>query len=251
MDVFYRTYTLRRAIFSLLKPAQFQKWKKMRSVRTKEGFSLEPFDKHHCIFIHIPKSAGVSVSNSLFGGWTGGHTKMKAYTVIFNRKEFESYFKFTFVRNPWDRLFSAYNFLKKGGMFEEDRHWAKENIDVFSDFQQFVTALPKHKYILKHNHFAPQYEFICLPGDDEIRLNFMGFFENIEDDFEDIKRRLSIDENIQLKNENVTSVEHQDYKEHYTDEMKNIAANLYSKDIDLLGYNFDNSSLPSQLDARK
>ena len=74
---------------------------------------LKVFDKKKCIFFHIPKTAGISLVKALFGDLDWGHRDVKYYRNVFNKKKFDSYFKFTFVRNPYDRLFSAYSFLKK------------------------------------------------------------------------------------------------------------------------------------------
>lgn len=84
------------------------------------NYSYKPLDNLKCIFVHIPKTAGISISRSIFGNLGGGHTKIRDYELIFSAKDFNNYFKFTFVRNPWDRIFSAYRFLKNGGINEED-----------------------------------------------------------------------------------------------------------------------------------
>lgn len=114
--VFYAfPYDMRRMLFSVIKQKQFHDLQHLRTIDTNDGYSLKPFDLYRCIFVHIPKAAGISMSRALFGNFAGNHKSVETYQRIFSKKEFNSYFKFTFVRNPWDRLFSAYIYLKRGG----------------------------------------------------------------------------------------------------------------------------------------
>ncbi len=87
--------------------------------------------------MHIPKTAGISVAESLFG-YLPYHYTLSDYKLIYGRRTFRQYFKFAFVRNPFDRLFSAYRFLMKGGWNEGDRRWAEENIARYDSFAEFV-----------------------------------------------------------------------------------------------------------------
>src|SRR5258706_16293188 len=103
-------HRFRRWNFRTFRPAKFAGLQKKRG----------PFDEHRCIFVHIPKCAGNSVTKSLsqFGGFDCGHTNLKRFQIMFGPEEFNRYFKFAFVRNPYDRLFSAFLFMKKGGTNE-------------------------------------------------------------------------------------------------------------------------------------
>ena len=58
------------------------------------------FKEHKIIFIHIPKTAGVSIIKSLFNDKvkTGGHRNYIYLSKLF--QDFNDYFKFTIVRNP-------------------------------------------------------------------------------------------------------------------------------------------------------
>ena len=106
--------------------------------------------------------------------------------------------------------------------------------------------------INKYVHFVPQYKFLCTPNDDKFLVDFLGFFENIQDDFEYIKNKLALDDNLAVLHENKTTSNNKqlDYRDFYTNETREIVAAVYKKDIELLGYNFDNSSLKKQLTNR-
>lgn len=88
--------------------------------------------------MHVPKAAGISVATTLYGNMAGSHTPLSRDELVFSRRDFERYFKFTFVRNPWDRLYSAYTFLKNGGRNQSDEAWTRSNLGGFSDFESFV-----------------------------------------------------------------------------------------------------------------
>ena len=62
--------------------------------------SLIGFDELSTIFIHIPKTAGISLNQALFTNMGGSHRSIKNYMQIFSNKEFRQYYKFCFVRNP-------------------------------------------------------------------------------------------------------------------------------------------------------
>ena len=93
--------------------------------------------KHKCIFVEVPKTGSTSVRAILGKAWKphlnlwqikqlmeaswtefgGRKNRIMAALYLFvpeerrretGRKQFESYFKFGFVRNPWDRVVSLY-----------------------------------------------------------------------------------------------------------------------------------------------
>ena len=91
---------------------------------------------HKTIYIHIPKVAGQSIEhmflNDLGLSWHNrkdlllrkkkifesgpnrlAHLKSKEYTEFgyIDQETFDDYFKFSFVRNPYRRAFSMYNYL--------------------------------------------------------------------------------------------------------------------------------------------
>ena len=192
-------------------------------------------DHYRCIFVHIPKTAGTSVSKALFGS-EFGHCTVDHYE-IFSPKRFHNYFKFAFVRNPWDRFLSAYKFLKKGGMYSVDKNWADIHLSEFNNFEQFVLSLKKEdqaQRILRGIHFIPQHKFIC-DYKFQIKVDFLGRFENINQDFSVVSDKLGLD--VQLPHLNRSH--NINFRDSYTDEMAAIVAQLYKKDLEIFDYKFD------------
>lgn len=234
-------YETRQALFRTLSPRAHRHFQEMRKIDTAKGRSLKSFDEQKCIFVHITKCAGISIATALFGNLGGGHLRVPHYQLIFARQEFEQYYKFTFVRNPWDRLLSAFLFLKKGGANKGDRLWAEENLSRFPDFQSFVTGWVNRKNIHSWKHFVPQYKFVCEPGSQIPSVDFLGRFECLHEDFARVQKRLG--NNSSLQHLNKTSGSKKDYREYYTEETRNVVADVYQEDIRIFGYDFDNAFL--------
>lgn len=191
-------------------------------------------DRHRCIFIHIPKAAGTSVAQTLFGEGSR-HLRYSEYEQA-NPRKFREYFKFTFVRNPWSRLYSAYSFLKKGGMNEMDRTWAAEHLAGLSDFDSFVKEWVTPENIRSWIHFYPQHYFVC---DDalNLKMDFVGQFESMDCDIASVQERLSLP--IQPLNRiNVTHKSESSRVPVYSEESEEIVRRVYANDIELFGYEF-------------
>lgn len=217
----------------------------LRETITKKGYSFEPFDKYKTIFIHIPKCAGVSVNHTLFGNLAGGHTTLNDYINVFEADLITDYFKFTIVRNPWDRLVSAYFFLKKGGFDKADKDWFDKELIQYESFEQFVTEWVNKENILRYNHFRPQTSYI-FDKHKKVPIDFVGFFENLDDDFEYIADKIGVSERLPRKN----AGEHKSYQDYYNEKTKEIVAKVYEEDIKILGYNFENTNIEQQIKLR-
>lgn len=243
-------YELRRTLVKTAFPGKYRELQALRQLRPglASTSALKPFVEHRCIFIHIPKTAGVSVNAGLFGGDTGFHRTIAGYQLIFSRLEFASHFKFAFVRNPWDRVASAYFFLKQGGLHEGDRRWAAGQLSRYSSFEDFVRGWINPENIRSGRHFKPQADYLCLPGKRTAELDFIGFYENLRGDYEHVRKVLGT--GSELAASNVTRSKGKDFRVYYTAETQAIVAEVYRQDIELLGYTFDNSSLPEQLERR-
>lgn len=180
-------------------------------------------DSHKFIFIAIPKTGSGSIQKYLekFGNrsrrvWYENHATIAQIKEKLGEDRWNNYFKFTFVRNPWDRAVSLF-------------YWKKGYRD-FIDFEQWNTRTSHdtlyHKFILDEN--------------DEICVDFIGRFENLEADFKTVCEKIGIPAPNKLTRENTQSVKsRKPYPEYFKTQVQiERVRDLYSKTVDLLGYKF-------------
>jgi len=251
-DLVRRTYaalpvSLQREVFRFARPTRFRSLQQLRKEPVGGGYSLKPFDDYKCIFIHIPKCAGISVARALFGCLAGGHITVPRYQLAFGQARFDEYFKFTFVRNPWDRVVSAYFFLRGGGLAKADRAWADQNLSEFRDFSHFVRGGLGSRRVQAWRHFTPQWRWFC-DGRGTPRVDFMGYFENLLPDYECVRARIGCGSS--LAHANRTPDRAADYRDYYEEDTRRIVGRIYRHDVDLLGYDFDGSTTEQQLARR-
>lgn len=197
------------------------------------------FDEHEFLFIHIPKTGGLSVLSSLIGHEERvGHSKAIQYRKL-DKNRFNSYYKFAFVRNPWDRFLSSFLFLKKGGINKYDKKWADihlTNFETLDDFIQSLTDLDFQKKVLSWKHFVPQHEFICDLNNNLI-INAVYKFEDINQGYNAIRKQLGFGKELIEKNR--SRPESHDFREYYkTPEAISFVELLYETDIKLFNYSF-------------
>lgn len=190
--------------------------------------------KYKCIFIHIPKTAGTSILSTLAGRIRGrNHSDFSCYEK-FNPSAFTEYYKFTFVRNPWGRVVSCYEYLLNGGNQQEDLYYKKLLIEKYNTFEKFVLEFLNHEVIHENVLFKPQYLFI-YDHTGKCKVNFIGRFENIFNDSKEILNKLNIKSELPETNASMRKP----YQEYYrNNKVKNKISNLYKKDIELFNYNF-------------
>jgi hypothetical protein len=227
-------YETRYYLHSLLHFRKIESLKYESFSSSKGVFSLRQFYANHCIFVHITKAAGTSLALSLFGELPYHYTAQQ-YRVIYGKKEFNQFYKFTFVRNPWDRLYSAYSYLKDGGWNENDKIWAENNLKEINSFEDFVNNWLSKERLNSHIHLWPQSRFICDRRNFPI-IDYLGYFETIQSDFDVITEQLKLKQRG-LKHTN--SSKRIGYKDVYTAEMIKKVENLYHTDINNFGYTFD------------
>jgi len=200
-------------------------------------------DQHHArraAFIHVPKTGGNSVRQIVFGGGPasilGGHGTARQLRAV-DAEAFDAYFIFAVVRDPFDRLKSAFWYLKGGGMSRYDALWAKRNLGEFDTFAEFVRALgarPAFRArITRYLHFIPQVEFLC-DQDGEIMVDHLLRMEDFDTDMKAVCDRLGL--SYEPRHENVSAKPPASVDE---GELRRICGTVYRSDYDVLGYRLD------------
>ena len=140
-------------------------------------------------------------------------------------------FKFTFVRNPESRLLSAYNFLKSGGMNENDRAWAAKYVMPFDTIDAFVRNSLVRPEVFNAVHFRPQVDFLRDPRTGKLGVDFVGRFETIGADFKAICQHLGIERDLPHENK-TRSVD----RSVLSMSSAAMIRRIYEADFDALGY---------------
>jgi len=206
--------------------------------------------KHKLIFFHAARTGGTSIERALgiYGGKRGilfGRARQhltpkqmfrKKYFNFFKKKykieeeEIIDYFKFTFIRNPYDRMVSEYFWRKDAGRYAE-KH------DNFKDFVFFVKNAIENK-INKHYTFwrlKPLWEYV-YDRDGNKLVDYVGRFENLKKDFKIICDMAGV---TKAKLRHYGKMERTAYQDYYNEDLRRIVHEIYREDFDLFGYFFE------------
>ena len=195
---------------------------------------LPCFRESGSIFIHVPKAAGTSISRALYG-INVGHRPASDYQRI-SPRHFGRYFRFGFVRNPWDRLVSAYEFVRCGGTdyvkpIPDEAYGGPE----FATFPRFVARwLAAADLDHADAVFRPQWTFLC-DHDGALLVDHVGRVEQLTTDLAAVEARLG--RPIRPARLNVTD-DARHWAGYYDDETRQVVADVYRRDIEMFGYEF-------------
>ena len=208
--------------------------------------------KRYGLFIWIPKNAGSSLVNTVLKGKFGfekrkypgafdtfnndNHVTFVHLSVQellaaghISQEFYQNAYKFCFVRNPYDRLVSAW---KYNGDVE-----GKHTLD-FEGYVKEVAEKIDTKEGLPHIGLWNQRGFVHANRqvdwivDD---IDFIGRFETLQKDFNQICDALDLPR-TQLPHENQSN--RRPYQDYYTEEAREIVTEIYKEDIERFGYTF-------------
>lgn len=201
---------------------------------------------HKFIFIHIYKTAGSSVRRSLSlyehkskmrgvlqrvgivnakeeSQYKGIHVHSSAREIKENLPKmiYDTYFKFAFVRNPWDWQVSLYHY-----MLQTKVHFQHDLAKSLIDFEHYLEWR-----INEDKNF--QKDFVTdLNGN--LIVDFIGRFENIAKDFEYVSKKLD----LRCALPHVNKSYHRDYRTYYNERTQQLIYDHFREDIELFGYTF-------------
>ena len=189
------------------------------------------------IFVHIPKTAGNSIKYAL--SLKGDNHRTLSSIVDEENINIQEYFTFTFVRNPYSRLVSAYNFIKNGG-YNGNNKWDIKVRDTYIknlSFKDFVLEnCYNKKNQIKCNHFIGAVHFLPQTYFIDTKIDFIGKVENLQKDFDIVCDRVGIP-HLTLKHKNIG--EKANYLDYYDNELIEIVKSLYHDDFKKFNYKFE------------
>ncbi len=198
------------------------------------------------IFIHIPKTGGSSIAHSLNIKKSSHATALEARKKLY-WWQYRRSFKFALVRNPWDRFLSLYNYARMPENLyhsainpEKSLYGKHQDYDLLKNASLEDCARYLMEGKLKHsniwNHWQPQVNWL-LNKHGKIDLDYIGRFEDIQNEINYIFKKLKIHATIQHLNAS-RPINQKSYKEAFTEKSKEIIFNFYQKDIQLFNYQF-------------
>ena len=168
----------------------------------------------------------------------------KPVSMGYGYEKFEEYFKFAFVRNPWDRFVSLWSKFKEEVKLQENFN-NLYGLKIDHDFKEMEEVL---RYLwLSHKRglalprwFKPQYEFVHAK-DLKILTNFIGRYETLQDHFNFLCDRIDYPQ-CQLPNsdkkERRSEKENAHYIQYYDKRSADIIAEVYKDDLETWNYEF-------------
>ena len=199
--------------------------------------------KPNILFVHIAKTAGTSIRNSLI--MNGNELEFNSHIVStkiikkIGKKRWNSMFKFCFVRNPYDRLVSFYHFMTIPREIprEKERIWREKRQRIIGErtFEEFCFMFYKNKILKKTPGLLQQNKYICNKND-KIIVDFIGRYESLEEDWDYLCKNIFQKEYV-LPHEQLSN-HRKDYMSYYNEETKRIVANYYKKDFEMFDYDY-------------
>jgi hypothetical protein len=153
-----------------------------------------------------------------------GHLSLLEVRPYLGAEAFADYFKFAFVRNPFDRFVSYCAFMLRGGVaFQQQPQEA---------MRHFLFRDPPERHIL----FQPQASLLVDADGQTLLTDAVGRVEDMQASYDAICARIGI---ASRPLERVNGTAHEDYRRYYDQALIDGVAARYAQDLELFGYSFE------------
>lgn len=211
------------------------------------------------LFLHVPKTGGTSVAEALlpfadevittqkghhdgdknFGlqhpqYGTGKHTTLATYKRLLEPDVYESLFKFTILRNPWDRMISFY-FSPHRCNVEWDRNRFAAFVQDQLPFRHYIDSTTWRRRISERlGRLSPGLVSKIRPLDAE--LDYVVRFEHLNEDFQSLCSHLDLPcDGLPVKH----SSDREHYSNYYDSRLKRLVSKRFKEEIHFGKYSFD------------
>lgn len=222
---------------------------------------------HKVVFVHVPKVAGQSIEHMFLqqlgldwehrdslllrkkeahekGPERLAHLTAQQYVALgyIEKVKFESYFKFSFVREPYKRVFSFYNFLGYSRVIS---------------LRTFIKKVLPEKLKQKDFFFLSQYDYL-YSKEGKLLVDYVGRLENINEDIQQVITQIGL-EKASLPHVNKSKGEwrrafrilwnnptlvarlnfgnyRKSFDEQFNQELKQLVSEMYAKDFEAFDY---------------
>ncbi len=202
------------------------------------------FEDRKLAYISTSKVACTSIKTAMMQPYNIHDDVHSAWPHIYKghlNNEHQDFFKFSFVRNPFDRLVSGYR-NKIIAVPQQQREYFA-TIPKGISFSEFVAEVVKQPDCLINGHFQSQ--FSKLYRDGKLLVDYLGRFENLAEDWLSIAKRFDFDPKLPHKMKSAKNWKgfKKDYRAYYTEELVQLVYNRYRTDVDAFGYQEDYEEL--------
>lgn len=201
------------------------------------------------IFIHIPKTAGSSFKEALGGGWQN-HQDLARYARELDAETFATYFKFSIVRNPWDRLVSDYCFQMrwsgsrgsklavygKSGRRRAFQDWLEA---VVTESESEPPRLWGGTVSPGIHRWSPQRSWLELQ--DAVATDYLVRYETLAEQLPELERRLGWELPPLRRRKRIWRPH---YSAFYSPALAGRVADCYASDVESFGYAFEEQEIP-------
>lgn len=185
--------------------------------------------QHKCIFIHINKSGGGMSIDSAIGGLKKPEHKCASWYRQHKNLQFRNYFKFAFVRNPWEKVVSQWAF--------RTQKIDKSNLPFLTWVQNptGMVFIPQRRWLVDTNFYSNGHPVEDAVTGGEILVDYVGYYQEFRSEWEYVCSQIGFDPN---KLPHLHKSDHGDYRQYYTDEVAEMIGDIYAEDIQEWGFQF-------------